>query len=43
MRLPHKGFVMWDVAVSLEVQGTITMVMMLEGDFFNGLHGDMDF
>ena len=43
MRLPHKAFVMWDSAVSLEVQGTIALVMMLEGDFPNGLHGDMDF
>ena len=25
---------MWDSAVSLEAQGTITVVMMLEGDFF---------
>ena len=37
------AYVMWDSAVSLEAQGTITVVMMLEGDFLNGLHGDMDF
>ena len=36
-------YVMWDSDVSLEAQGTITVVMMLEGDFSNGLHGDMDF
>ena len=29
--------------MSLEAQGTITVVMMLEGDFSNGLHGDIDF
>ena len=36
-------YVMWDNAVSLEAQGTITVVMMLDGDFSNGLYGDMDF
>ena len=34
---------MRDSAVSLEAQGMITVVMMLEGDFLNGLYGDMDF
>ena len=29
--------------MSLEVHGAITVVMMVEGDFSNGLHGDMDF
>ena len=37
------AYVMWDSAVSLEAQGTITVVMMLEEDFSNGLYGDMDF
>ena len=32
-----------DGSVSLEVHGAITVVMKVEGDFSNGLHGDMDF
>ena len=34
---------MKDGLVSLEVQGAITVVMMVEGDFSNGLHKDKDF
>ena len=34
---------MKDGSVSLEVHGAITVVMMVEGDFLNGLHRDMDF
>ena len=36
------AYVMWDSAVSLEAQGMITVVMILEGDFLKGLHRDMD-
>ena len=33
MRLPHRVYVMWDSDVSLEAQGIITAVMMLNGFF----------
>ena len=51
MRLPHRVYVMWDGDASLEAQGIITAVMMLNGIFewiawrygvLNGLQADMD-
>ena len=51
MRLPHRVYVMWDSDASLEAQGIITAVMMLNGIFewiawryrvLNGLQVDMD-